>query len=113
MNTLRTNLAMLIACVGLLGCGDGVGKDGDLVGGACDSADDCVERCERGPDFPGGTCTVSCLDDTDCPGGTLCVDEEGGICLLRCDLTSDCRLGYICDSQDRRGAAGEVLVCSD
>lgn len=113
MNTLRTILIIFIASVGSLACGNGVGNGGDLVGGSCDSSDDCVERCERGEDFPGGTCTVSCLDDGDCPGGTLCVDEEGGICLLRCDLTSECRLGYICDTQDRRGAPGEVLVCGD
>lgn len=95
-------------------CGDdGVGHGGDVVGGECRDDFDCAERCLSGDDFPRGTCSVSCRDDRDCPGGTYCVDEAGGTCLLACGAHADCRPGYVCDDTDRRGGGGDVFVCKD
>lgn len=98
----------------LLACGSSdVGTNGGLVGGACATDRDCESRCQTGGSFPGGTCTVSCRVDDDCPGGTFCIDTEGGICLLACELPRDCRAGYTCKGRPNRGRPGESLVCSD
>jgi hypothetical protein len=107
---------LLALCGTLIGCGGGgVGNDGDVVGGPCSSNADCARgsECATGGDFPGGTCTVRCVDDRDCPGGTACIDESGGICLLLCDFDTDCRIGYECDDQSRRGHSGSATVCID
>ena len=90
---------------------DGVGRTGELVGGACELTDDCDERCLNDNDFPDGTCTVSCSNDDDCPSGTHCIDEAGGVCLLACELPSDCRGGYTCKGKENAGHGGESLVC--
>lgn len=106
--------AMVFAFAG--GCGDdggGVGNGGGLVGGACRDDRDCAERCLRGGDFPGGTCSVWCGSDRDCPPGTYCIDKEGGVCLLDCRDSRDCRGGYECSSEGRRGGPGSVPVCID
>ncbi len=93
-------------------CGnDGVGRDGELVGGSCQVAGDCDGECLTGNDYPEGTCSVSCMADSDCPSGTNCIDKEGGTCLLSCDLPSDCRGGYTCKGKDNKGHGGESLVC--
>lgn len=104
----------LLSTLLLLGgaCGDdGVGSDGALVGAACQSTNDCDERCLTGGDYPQGMCTASCSSDGDCPDGTNCIDKEGGVCMLACDLPSDCRGGYTCKGEDNKGHAGESLVC--
>lgn len=104
-----TTMLMFVAIVG---CGgDGVGLDGDLVGGACTGPADCEYRCETGGDFPQGTCVKPCNVDADCPDGTYCIEKEGGICLLGCDVPSDCRGGYNCEGQTNRGHGGDSLVC--
>lgn len=96
----------------LLGCGDeGIGNEGDVVGGTCETADDCHDRCVRSGDFPQGVCTVSCSVDDDCPDGTHCIAKEGGICLLACELPSDCRGGFTCQGEENRGHGGDSLVC--
>lgn len=93
-------------------CNDGVGFDGALVGGGCESDRDCDPdaRCVRGKDYPSGTCTVSCRSDRDCPESTFCIDKEGGICLLGCEINADCREQYFCDKKDLK-SGGKQLVC--
>jgi hypothetical protein len=113
----KLHLPVLLASVLLVtACGgDSVGNDGSLVGGACRDSEDCASDsfCVRGGDFPGGTCTLECRDDRDCPAGTACIDKEGGICLLLCDFDTDCRRDYDCKAQDRRGHSGDASVCID
>jgi len=108
-------LAVAGAMVGCHQCGpgDGVGWDSDLVGGACERDGHCVERCLEGGDFPGGTCSLRCDEDAECPDSTFCVDEAGGVCLLACDVDDDCRRGYACEDVDRRGHPGKSPVCID
>jgi hypothetical protein len=109
----RRIAVLLLACAGLLaGCGDDdVGLDGERVGGACRDERDCEFRCQEGGDFPGGTCTLPCDIDENCPFGTYCVDKEGGLCLLGCENPGDCRDGYTCKGVNNRGHDGESLVC--
>ena len=95
----------------VLGCGDDVGAEGDLVGGECDSDRDCEEVCLKDKsDFPGGMCSVECKSDQDCPIDTVCVDKKGGICAYQCDENDDCRRGYRCDGTKRK-SGGEDFVC--
>ena len=96
--------------MGLACHGGDVGNDSDLVGGSCRDSRDCVERCVEGGDFPGGTCTVECRDDRDCPAGTWCVSKAGGVCLLECYVDEDCRGGYECKNTDREGTGGRIEV---
>lgn len=115
MNLVRTILKSTLFTVSLFSaaaCGsDGVGIDGALVGGSCDENSDCDEECLRGGDFPEGTCSVSCRDDSQCPDGSNCIDKEGGICLLTCERPSDCRGGYTCKGEENEGHGGDSLVC--
>lgn len=123
----RPVICAAIAAALLIGCGDdpsgpfsddpntnsaGVGWKGTVVGGACAVHADCAggSICLRGGDFPGGTCSVSCRDDGDCPTGSACVDKDGGVCLMTCTVSRDCRAGYQCDGKDRR-TKGKVFVC--
>jgi hypothetical protein len=106
-------VTLVLAGLFLTACGDSVGNDGYTVGGPCATDRDCDELCERGSDFPGGTCTLACRDDRDCPSGTACIDKSGGICLLLCNFDSDCRPGYECEDESRRGASGKATVCID
>lgn len=94
-------------------CGnDGVGVNGDVVGGPCLGAADCEEACLRDGDFPNGSCSVPCGTDAHCPPGTFCIRHDGqGWCVLGCVHPSDCRAGYTCKGQDNNGHAGESLVC--
>jgi hypothetical protein len=100
----------------LFGChqcghGDDVGWDSDLVGGGCGQDRDCVERCIEGGEFPGGTCTVSCDHDDECPQYTACMEKEGGVCLLMCDHKDACSPDYDCRDIDRHGEGGKTRVC--
>ncbi len=93
-------------------CGDpGVSNSGDLVGGACFDHRDCVGLCLRGKDFPGGTCSVECDFDGDCPDGTFCIERQGGVCLLACEHDGHCRRDYECETRKRRGHPGDAAVC--
>ncbi len=100
-----------LVSLGLAGCGDDVGGDGELVGAPCAARADCAERCVTGGDFPQGVCSASCSTDDDCPSGTRCIDKEGGICLLACDRPADCRGGYTCKGVTNQGHGGDSLVC--
>ena len=100
-------LAVVIAA-----CSGGVDADG-VVGAACRDDRDCAERCETGGDFPGGFCTVRCIDDGDCPSDTYCVDTHGGVCLFACDVNEDCDfLGRAYQCRDKDDFADRpIAVC--
>jgi hypothetical protein len=111
-------ILIVIGLSALFGChqcghGEGVGHQGELVGGPCRDDGDCVERCLEGGRYPSGTCSADCDDDLDCPDGAWCVDHDGGVCLLGCEHDDDCRAGYECDDLERRGSPGDVLACRD
>ena len=98
----------------LIGCGD----DDDnnpyrWVGSACRSDLDCVRgaHCERGGDFPDGTCAFTCSAHEDCPPGSACVDVHGGLCLIACGSDPFCRPGYRCRERDDKGDPGASRVC--
>jgi hypothetical protein len=63
------------------------------VGSACAMNSDCTEKGQVClTEFKGGYCGVSgCLHDTDCPGGSACVTENGtNYCFLICVAKTDC-----------------------
>lgn len=82
-----------------------------LVGGACRDDQDCDYDCKEGKDFPGGMCTVSCRNTSDCPDDTVCWDKDGGICAPLCRDNYDCRETYECTSRDLRGESGDARIC--
>jgi hypothetical protein len=106
---------IMVAFLGIVtavGCGSGgVGTEGDVVGGPC-SEGDCAggSSCLVATMYPGGTCTVDCTTQADCPDGTVCVQESGGTCLLACDSADDCRDGYGCIEKSTE-PDGHALVC--
>lgn len=114
---LRTT-ALVGALVGLLGCGNGVGNDGVIVGGSCLVSGECNvdSRCLTGARFPNGYCAKSCDGPDDCPDGSACVDapDFGAMCLLTCTAASDCRSddGYECAELPAHGAGGTSMVCA-
>ncbi|MFO0554393.1 MAG: hypothetical protein U0271_38785 [Polyangiaceae bacterium] len=115
----RSGLAgLVLGVVGVVAaCGDstgGVGNDGEVVGGACETASDCADgsRCVIDGSFPDGVCTVACSSDADCPEDSVCISTSGGICLLPCDTNDECRPGYVCDQKSREGADGDLRVCN-
>jgi hypothetical protein len=59
--------------------------------------------------YPGGTCSVSCTTQSDCPSHSICVTEGGGQCVLPCTTAADCRAGYSCT--DRSTPTDHALVC--
>ena len=112
MSALTRGSFVVVLLAVLLGCGNGgVGTDGDVVGGPC-TAGACAggSTCLIDTMHPGGTCTVACTSQADCPDGTACVQESGGTCLLSCTSASDCRDGYGCNEKSTL-PAGSALVC--
>lgn len=105
----------MTAALLLCACGDGVGPDGDVVGGPCSSDDDCDSDsvCAKSGDLPGGTCTVECEKESDCPDGSRCVDKDMGMCLLECESKDDCRSNYGCEEKSLKADGGKALVCID
>lgn len=86
------------------------------LGALCDDADECEERCLEGARYPGGFCSLSCDDETDCPDGASCVARDGGVCLFGCADDDGCDFlggGWRCrPTPERGGGSGdEVLVC--
>jgi len=87
------------------------------LGAQCSGRAECDERCLRGPDYPGGMCSISCENNADCPSDAYCVDKEGGVCLFACTLINaqDCNFlggGWRCKSKDLRSNTQEqVNVC--
>lgn len=99
--------SLLVACLGILGCGDGDGApcvavsrrepaplcDG-LTGIACQSDRDCDDQCCREKHCGSeGMCTYGCRSDRDCPVDMLCEHE---VCLYACDGDRDCAPGWKC-----------------
>jgi hypothetical protein len=61
------------------------------MGARCTTTSDCAQRCLPPSDeFPGGMCTVDCLEDGDCPSDATCVAGHGGVCLYTCRDDADC-----------------------
>jgi hypothetical protein len=92
-----------------------VGKTGRVVGGPCLSSNDCAagSECLGESEFPGGTCTVRCATNAQCPAGAACVEESDGSCLLTCTSATDCRAGYVCKLMRLREGSVEVQVCGN
>ena len=68
-------IAGTLVLVAASGCSSGgVGTEGDVVGGSCADDGQCADgsRCLVESDFPGGTCTVNCESQDDCPDGSTC-----------------------------------------
>ncbi len=121
-------IASICMCMVSVGCGDdtggtgtgggsspdGVGVDGDVVGGPCSATEGCAASSECIDDgaFPGGTCVVTCESQSDCPEGSFCISSEGGVCLLGCETQDDCREDYICEGKSREDGDGEAKVCA-
>lgn len=107
-------VAIVLAAASVIGCGGGgsVGKEGDVVGGPCDTGGGCAggSACLTASMYPGGMCTVDCETQADCPNGTACVQESGGTCLLACSSASDCRDGYDCIEKSAM-PSGHAMVC--
>lgn len=85
------------------------------LGARCEATADCDDRClPPAPDYPGGFCTRSCLDETECSDDASCADREGGVCLFKCGVDGDCAFlgdGWRCKEEDVHGGAGKVMVC--
>ena len=85
------------------------------IGARCDRSADCDERClVPSADYPGGFCTISCSDRSECPSDTTCADREGGVCLFVCESDPDCTflgVGWQCQDADLRGGGIKVMVC--
>ncbi|MBN8613551.1 MAG: hypothetical protein J0L92_23350 [Deltaproteobacteria bacterium] len=96
----------------LAGCGQTVGRSGDVVGGPCTSGSGCASGsvCETASMYPGGMCAVACDSQADCPSGSVCITEGGGRCVLPCSSASDCRDGYGCNEKSTPGD-GHANVC--
>jgi hypothetical protein len=117
---MRDLLFVVVFASGIVGCGDsgsgveeGVGVDGDVVGGPCQSSADCADGSECIDDnYPDGTCTIACARDADCPEGSVCISSDGGVCLLTCDSKADCRAGYECEGKSKEEGDGESKVCN-
>lgn len=85
------------------------------IGARCESHADCAERClaGAGPLYPDGFCSMSCDQDDDCPGGSVCADIDGGVCLFACERAEQCAFlgaGWACmrpSNEDEQ----EVSVC--
>ena len=108
--------ALVLACA-LAACVDDGRVSRDL-GATCETPDECNGQCLReGDGWPGGLCTIACVDEARCPDGASCVDTSGGVCLYRCDDDPDCEflltshgVAWLCG--ERRTPAGStVKVC--
>lgn len=94
-------------------CGDDDSNPYEFVGSACRADTDCVlgAHCEKGGDFPDGTCTFACRDHIECPAGSACVGVHGGLCLIACGSDPYCRPGYRCRERNDEGDPGQSRVC--
>jgi len=86
------------------------GLGDDVAGKACTGTDDCggamcatsIPGTMVGSSLaaPGGYCTGTCMDDTQCGSGGACIGSlANGVafqCLATCEGPSDCRDGYQC-----------------
>jgi subtilisin family serine protease len=77
------------------------------VGSPCSEPEDCVGGgfcLSEMMGFPGGYCTRTCTDDTDCEGADRCVfiADHGSFCYDGCSLDGDCREDYVCEQSGPR-----------
>jgi hypothetical protein len=47
----------------------------------------------------GGYCTQSCMEDSDCGAGGVCLGFGAGTCFATCTAMTDCRDGYTCSDR--------------
>ena len=96
------------------GCTTDVGADGPVVGGSCSGDKDCAHRCTKDDKFGIGMCTRTCASDRDCPGGSVCVNEDDGVCAVSCTDNKGCEdfgRAFLCKTISRKEGAGSHLVC--
>lgn len=105
MNRVRN--AILVCALGASCGGSNAGGSGSPVGSPCERSSDCEGTCVvPSADYPGGLCTVLCLD-APCPADSICLDVAGtALCLPECSSDADCRDGYGC------GDGGACVPCS-
>lgn len=64
------------------------------IGATCNSNNDCADgHCCDKKDCDGGSCSLPCGKDRDCPGGLSC---HGGWCYFNCFVDGDCAAGQRC-----------------
>lgn len=83
-------------------CGDGSEAERRGVGAECSTNDDCTEAGQQCLAFKGGYCGVrDCVEDTDCPSGSLCVTHDDGVnyCFLVCADKPDCNRNRSADHE--------------
>jgi hypothetical protein len=108
---MRWMLALALAAQ--VGCGTNTPVD-RTVGARCDLSSECDERCLTGGDFPGGFCSITCDDTTQCPSGTACTSDQGGVCLFTCTADADCVFlgaGWTCKQVALQAGGGPVMAC--
>ena len=102
----------LLLAIALAACdGSDVSR---MIGARCDDSSECDDKCLLpAAEWPGGFCTLSCDDDSDCEGRAACVQDEGGVCLFTCVEDLDCAfLGETWRCLVRAGRPdGDVKVC--
>jgi len=105
VHTLAVALLLLAAACKSNENGSDAGA-GVLCGGAqCGGGLFCIQNA----DFPGATCTTSCVLDAGaaCPAGMACAAQStGNFCLRTCSTTAPCAAGYTCSFT----ASGNVCV---
>ena len=47
----------------------------------------------------GGYCSLSCMEDSDCGAGGVCLGFGAGTCFATCTTMTDCRDGYTCSDR--------------
>lgn len=100
-------LGWILAAAALSGCGY-------TVGDSCTTSKDCGGKlCIVRSELPGGYCSTTCDEDSDCPHGSVCISgvlqgqSDTRACLRSCTRDSDCRSGYRCAA----GHQSPNLVC--
>jgi hypothetical protein len=94
-------LALLLAALAAVSCGDGANVQRLPIGSRCGSSDDCGTQpynCATSG-HPGGYCQKDCATNGDCPSDSVCLSRE---CRRKCRTSAHCRVadGYICVSSD-------------
>jgi len=96
-------ISLSLGLVGFSACGDDSSEaDRRGVGSECSNNDDCTEQGQTCLPFKGGYCGVAgCVEDTDCPGGSLCVTHDDGAnyCFLVCGDKADCNANRSVDNE--------------
>ncbi|MDY7233183.1 hypothetical protein [Hyalangium rubrum] len=108
--------AAMALAVGVMGCGN----TSEHLGGECTESASCEdEELSCLFQFKGGYCGFTgCRANADCPGGSICVTEEGvNYCFRTCDEKADCNENRSsenesnCSSNVTRVESGSQKVC--